>query len=318
MKHIQPNPIKIKGGYKVKKLIFILLSCALLIAGSSTAFALSWYWDMTGTDVEASIDGAAYTQLINYDNYFGVQNGGVTPLQDVTQSLGADGILNDGDTFSEDGFLREITKDGDPITFRQKSDPTNSPLRAYIKFDGLQGSIFNYDDGGDGPTTIANYGTNLANDTFDLAFTPSVGTLTFYLDEDFDPTNGSTIEVKIADYELLGGGGQGPQPQAGGTQGDLSFKLGFTNVLDNFWFLPDATDFDDWLTAYGANSIFAFVNVDATVQGVSDDGTNLLFSIDNDGKFENLGVVPEPTTMLLFGTGLLGLAAIGRKKFLKK
>lgn len=27
---------------------------------------------------------------------------------------------------------------------------------------------------------------------------------------------------------------------------------------------------------------------------------------------------PEPTTLLLFGTGLLGLAAFGRKKFMKK
>ena len=28
--------------------------------------------------------------------------------------------------------------------------------------------------------------------------------------------------------------------------------------------------------------------------------------------------VPEPTTWLLFGTGLLGLAGLGRKKFFKK
>jgi len=35
------------------------------------------------------------------------------------------------------------------------------------------------------------------------------------------------------------------------------------------------------------------------------------------GRIEH-AAVPEPTTLLLFGTGLLGLAAFGRRKFMKK
>jgi hypothetical protein len=42
--------------------------------------------------------------------------------------------------------------------------------------------------------------------------------------------------------------------------------------------------------------------------------------VDANGNFkqDQLTVVPEPATMLLFGTGLIGLAGLGRKKFRKR
>lgn len=49
-------------------------------------------------------------------------------------------------------------------------------------------------------------------------------------------------------------------------------------------------------------------------------GIRVLNLFDDDGNYRQdmLAPVPEPTTMLLFGTGLFGLAAFGRKKFFNK
>ncbi len=294
------------------KLTVFLAGMFLLVGAVGSANALPWSWDLTGTGYTAtgtSVTGYTGT-TVNFINDLGAVSATET-TSTIAQALTGgldDTVLDNGDTFSEFGFLSVLDADNTGLLFSTGGGPAN----AYIAFEGLTGYVYNYNNGGDGDTTLANYTDKVANDSFNLAFNPGIGSISIYLDDNIDPTDGA---LQVATFSLLAASGSSPSfAFAGAAEGQFGMVAGFQSVLDGFWSFSDGTDFDDWLTMYGPNSIvMSSFNLGATFQDVSDDGTNLLFSVLNEGSFQ-MSAIPEPTTLLLLGFGLIGLAGVSRKK----
>lgn len=299
----------------MKKIMLILL---VSLFCASQAMAVSWYWDLSGTDYLALGPNPPVSDggdRVNFLNDIGTASVAGT-VSTITQDLGGDGILNNGDTFNEFGALAVLDADNLPnLSFVDRSDyPGVLNFRnAYIEFSGLTGSILNYSNGGDGNTTLANFATNLANDTFDLTFDPGAGTIKFYLDDDYDSSNaGNTLE--IASLTLLAGEGTSPQFIVGELEGQFGIVAGFLDVLPDFWHFADGTPFEDFMTQFGIPSIFATsFNLGATLETISVIGDDLVFGVINEGSWE-ITVVPEPSTILLLGGGLFGLGILGYRR----
>jgi hypothetical protein len=276
----------------MKKFMIVVL---MLIAcgGVGTAHANPWTMDLSGLGLEG-VTAFGTSSIVQINELLNITNAGKAPTMAV-QTLGGDGILNDGDTFTEFGTIQSLGVDGNAIFFRQASGA--GPAFVYFSFQGLSGAITNYDDGGDGQTTIANYTTNIANDTFNLVFTPGIGVIKLFADTDTDPTNGA---AELADLSVLAGTGIAPELSAGAVpNGTLDFSLSFNSVMSGVF------SFESNL-----GSIIGLADVNSGVIGIGDNGTDLILDVENSGTFR---VVPIPSSLLLLSGGLVGLAGLRRK-----
>ena len=302
----------------MKKTLGIFLIMFMLAIGVGSAHAVSWTMDLSGLNIEASVDGGAWDSTVSFTELMNITNAGLAPTE-VEQSFtgGADDtMLDDGDTFEEWGFIKELGVDGNAVVFRDIT--TQNIVRIYFEFADLTGYIDNYNANTGGPTTLATYDTVIFDDTFDVNFDQYAGTIIAYADSDYDPDNG--IIGELASFSLLSGDGNAPDLGSGANpNGDINFTLGFDSVYTGVWEFADSGEaFEDWIPTPG---VLGLIDVNAALlpsfsginPDVGDNGVELLFELEESGTFR-VQPIPEPATMLLLGSGLIGLTGLVRRK----
>lgn len=236
---------------------------------------------------DADIIGGA-TDLQNLDHI------NVVGRSTINQTLAGFSPVNQ--PFIESGVLQLNTGTPEGLGATSAVNFGNG-LVGYIAFSGLTGT-FNADN--------------------TITFTPGSGSISLWVDNDgdLDPSTGGVL--KLADYELLFGGGS-----------DLNFfggvaPNGTVNVTTKITWAID----DQLFTTAGGDSLTTLalhlVNTDSLLDpnfspnpdasGVDAQGNGISIAhVQNNGQY-NITQVPEPTTVFLLGSGLAFLGMRARKQ----
>ncbi|KAF0182312.1 MAG: hypothetical protein FD164_1151 [Nitrospirae bacterium] len=197
-----------------------------------------------------------------------------------TATLQLSGAPAAGVTFTEDARLQiaAYVKEGEGFA----TPFSIGPNFLYIEALGLAGEITNY-----GATS------------YQYMFYPGVGTINVYLG-----TGAPATDTILASLSVIpGSGGQGAVMDGGvGPSGTTGLDALFLSGLPGLWTTGSGFDFG----TYGIALLDSINTVKALGQN------QLQFTISSQGEVNT--VVPEPSTFVLIGAGLVGLGLAARRR----
>lgn len=282
-----------------KTIIAMSVTFLLLISiTAANAYTLNaWEFNLSKLNGQ-SVSGNVLTGLsdsINIDHI--ILNGAST----ITQTVVGGSAL--GQSFTDSGYLQltSFLAEGAAATSNfDLNDPNFTDLYVYAAFNNLTGNL---------------------NMDGSIKFTPGSGSIKLYLTDDgalsYDMSN---RYLELAEFALVDPSGGSGLDFYGGTAADsnIALTMEIVSMIDN-----------DLITGTGGTSVntplhFQLVNTNSLLNpnfnpnpdntGVDGLGNGVsVVHVQNAGQYY-IEVVPEPTTMLLLGFGLLGLAGVSRKK----
>ncbi len=274
------------------KLLGFLLSALLLLGFTSPASAYlnNWWFDIDGAGGNAAVQ--------------------VFQDMDITARSLVDTDYTAGDTtynFSNYGFVKSSTYDG------------GTDWNSNYELTG----IFTFTGSADLTTGVNTF----TGGTFDIWVGSSAGGTKNYATDTADPVYfGANDGIKIASFAVQYG--EGSINATGFPNGALSIKYENTFFEEGYFFLPDGTTDMKYLPSFWL--ILGETTTNASNTGLTDlvkdeliaysgyggivpDTPPFDFWLASGGQLR-LELVPEPTTFLLFGLGLLGVAGVSRRR----